>query len=297
MAGVQLVQQGALQLEARGLRVLALDIDLQGVLQGVQIAHAKALGEAVVQRRFNRGLHRLHLDREFRRLALQPVDAVVRREGHLHRFLIAGRGAGQLLLEAGDELARADHQLGVLGRAALKGLAVDAADEIDGQLVAVTGFHGFARALLVGAALLGQIRQRLGDLGGLRLIDQPLQLQLRDVDRLEIRHHLDVQLVVEVLLAGQHLVHVRLRRQVRGRGGAQAVILQHLLAGLVDGLLDQFAHQRLAVDTAHVRHRHLAGTEAADVQPRSDLGDLGFELFGQVGRADLDAIDAAQAFA
>jgi hypothetical protein len=50
----------------------------------------------------------------------------------------------QLLLEAGDELARAQHQFHVGGRAALEGLAVHAADEVDHHLVAVLGLHGLA---------------------------------------------------------------------------------------------------------------------------------------------------------
>jgi hypothetical protein len=65
-----------------------------------------------------------------------------------------------LLFEARDELARTEDQLGVFGLAAGELDAVDAADEVDQQLVAVLGLQALARARLVGAGLLGQLVQR-----------------------------------------------------------------------------------------------------------------------------------------
>jgi hypothetical protein len=51
----------------------------------------------------------------------------------------------ELFLEPGDELARADHQRRVLCLAAFELVPVDAADEVDDQLVAVGGLLRFRR--------------------------------------------------------------------------------------------------------------------------------------------------------
>ena len=60
-------------------------------------------------------------------------------ELHLDDALLAGLGALQAFDEPGNETALADDQLHVLALAALELLPVDAADEIDGQPVAVAG--------------------------------------------------------------------------------------------------------------------------------------------------------------
>ena len=93
----------------------------------------------------------LHGHVELGVLALEILGRVVGREGHLDGLVVARLGAGELLLEAGDEAARADHQRRAFGLAALEFDAVDAADEIDDQLVAVGGLLGLGR---VGVALL-----------------------------------------------------------------------------------------------------------------------------------------------
>ncbi len=242
----------------------------------------------------DRRLDRLHLHLEFGVLPFQALDAVALREGHLDGGLVARLGSAKLLLEAGDELAGAQHQLRVLGRAALERDAVDAADEIDGQLIAILGLGVLAGALLVNAALLGELGEGLVHFGFTRRVDRPGKLEPSDVDRFEIRHDRNVQLIGEVLLAGDHFVHVGLRRQVRRGGDAEVVFGDHLLAGLVERLLDHLAHQGLAVDAPHVRWRHLAGPEAAQIEPRRDLSDLGLELLAQLVESDADAVDPAE---
>ena len=56
---------------------------------------------------------------------------IVGRERHFHIALLAGLGADQLILEAGNELARAQREIEILALAAVEFHAVDAADEID----------------------------------------------------------------------------------------------------------------------------------------------------------------------
>ena len=60
--------------------------------------------------------------------------------------LLAGLGAGDAFLEARDELALPEHDRDVLGRAALERLAVDLADEVDGDAIAPRRQRGLPRA-------------------------------------------------------------------------------------------------------------------------------------------------------
>ena len=68
----------------------------------------------------------------------------------------------RLLLEARDELTGAEHDLGVLRRAAFERLALDLADEIHQHLVA--GLRGAIVEGGVGLVLRDQFVQRRGDL-------------------------------------------------------------------------------------------------------------------------------------
>ncbi len=289
---VELVQQGALQLEAGHGVVARLQLALDGVLQAGEVGHAEGLGELVVQRRLDRGADLLHLDLELGLLALQAIHPVLLGEGHLQGDGGVGLGALQLFLEAGDELARAQHDLGVGGRAAFEFLAVDAADEIGHHHVAVLGLHGLAGAGLVGPVLRAEFGQSLVHLRVGRLIDGALQLELLDVDRLELRDQLDLQLIDEISLAREHLVDVGFQLQVRLARRAQLVFFQRLLGALRQGLLDHLVHQGAAVDAADMRRRHLARAEPLEVETRRDLCDLGLEPLGQVGRRRPDLIDA-----
>ena len=297
MAGVQHVQQGALDLETGGAGVLFDQVGLQDVLQGGEILKAQLLGQGVARHGVLGGADFLDLHLEFGGLPLQAVHAVVVREADLDHRVGAGLGAHQLVLEARNELAGAQHQFEIGRGAALEGLAVDAAQEVDQQLVAGFGLGGLGLLGLIDAVLLGQAVQSLRDFLFRRLIDRAGQGQLRDADGFEVGHHLDGQFIGQVRLAVDHLVHVGLGLQVGLRGDAQIVVGQHLLAGFRQGLLDHFGHQRLAVDAANMGGRDLAGTEPAQVHLRRQFGDPGFEFLSQILLGHPNAIDAAQAFA
>jgi hypothetical protein len=95
---------------------------------------------------------------------------VVGREGHVQDLVVTDLGALQLLFEAGDEAARADHQLGVLGGAAFEGFAVQLAQEVDGDLVAIGGLDGLAGLFDIRLGLAGQFGQGLVQIGVRRFI-------------------------------------------------------------------------------------------------------------------------------
>ena len=76
---------------------------------------------------------------EDRVLAGELLGLVVVGEGDLDLALLAGFGAGQLLLEALDQAAAAELEQVVGGGAALERLAVEQALEVDQQRVALGG--------------------------------------------------------------------------------------------------------------------------------------------------------------
>ena len=107
------------------------------LLEGVELGGVG--GELVVELGQDFLPHLFHLDREDRVFAGQVLGLVVLGEGDLDLDLVAGLGAGQLLLEALDQRARAELQQVVLGLAALEGAAVERALEVDQQRVALGG--------------------------------------------------------------------------------------------------------------------------------------------------------------
>ena len=134
MARIQRVQQRTLQFEPRRGLVLAFQVGAHGFPEGGKIGKAESDSQGVVGLGNLRRSHLLDLDLEFGGFAAQSLHLIVVGEGDLDRRLRARLGAEELRLKAGDEMPGAQHQLSVLGRAALKGLAVDAADKVDDRL-------------------------------------------------------------------------------------------------------------------------------------------------------------------
>ncbi len=103
----------------------------------LEVLQAELLGEIVVELALARDLHGLDGHREGRRLALQILGRIIVGEGDLHVALVAGLRADQLVLEARDQLARAELDLHVGAGAAVERLAVDASGEVHHDQVAV----------------------------------------------------------------------------------------------------------------------------------------------------------------
>ena len=85
------------------------------------------------------------------------------------------RHADELILEARDEGAGADIDADVAAGAALERLAVDLAGEVDDDAVALLDLGALALGG-VGLVLLGDLAERLVDLGVGDLGGQPLEL-------------------------------------------------------------------------------------------------------------------------
>ena len=152
-----------------------------------------------------------------------------------------------------------------------------------------------SRASKVRLSVTSSVHRRV-DFRFLGLVDEALEAEFLDAGRLELRHHLDVEVVGEVFAPGEHLIHVGDRLQVRLGGDAQLIVREDLLRGLVEGLLDHLAHQGLAIQPPDVGRRHLARPEALEVQGGQDLGDPRVQSRPEIGRGHPHGVAPAQAF-
>ena len=185
----------------------------------------------------------------------------------------------QLVLEARNELLGAEHQRLVGAGAAVEGHAVDLADIVDGDAVAV---FRLARLGLVGPRGFGDALDLLVDLGLRNVEHLPGHGDVGKFLDLDRRDDLIGELEFEIRAAGQDLLGFLL---VLGHGdlglhrGLFAAVGDDVARRVRQDLVDDFGHERLAVDLAQMRDRHLAGAEAVDadlglgvVQPRHQLG-------------------------
>ncbi len=140
IAGGERVEQPALDLLARDAGVFGLDALAQRLAQRFQRFDAEALGEFVVDRqRLGLG-DRLDGHVEFAGLAGEPVDRIILREGRLDDPLLARLDADQRVLEAGNEgVGAEDRPRCPCPSPPSNAIAVDRADEIDGDAVAGLG--------------------------------------------------------------------------------------------------------------------------------------------------------------
>ena len=178
---------------------------------------------------------------------------------------LADAHADELVLEARDEGAGADIDADVAAGAALERLAVELAGEVDDDAIALLDLGAFALGG-VGLVLLGDLVERLVDLGVGDLGGQPLELYAAEVGELDLRQHFERERVGEIDIAGDDALDLRLlvrNGDLRLHGEPEAALLHDLGIHLADHGLNRLGHDRAAIDLAQVRHRDLAGPEAA----------------------------------
>ena len=280
---VERVENAALHVGPAGARIVGLELIAHALLQHVERVEAELLGEIVVDDDGRSGLHRVHLDRELGLLARELCRAVVLGERDVHRALVAGFCADQLLLEAGHERAAAERQVETIAGAAFERLTVDRALEVDRDDVALLGDRAFA---LVDIDLL-RIRetlQRFIDRFVLDVGDETLRLEPAEIGQREVGHQVHLHGELEIGLSVDDAVdrvdEVDLRR---GRG-LERLVLEDLLARFVDRLVDDLAHQRLAIGLLEEGDRRLARTEALQM-------DLGLHLGDPAGQSVVQILD------
>jgi hypothetical protein len=204
------------------------------------------------------------------------------REGHIDGALFARGNADQLFLEARDEAAGAEMQRDVAAGAAMERRAVHLAGEINGDAVTVFGLG----ALAFGRerpALLGDLRQRLIDLGLGHLGVHALELDALEIRKLDRRQDFDRHRVGEIGLARDHLFdrallfgqgHLRFAHEFEAAPG------DDLRVGLAHRRLDHLGHHRAPIEALDVGDRDLARTEAVEADLILELAELNIGLGG-----------------
>ena len=186
--------------------LLHLLLQIGAVLgQGVEVADLG--GELVIQLGQLLAGDGVQLHMEHRVLALEVLGVILLGEGDVQIALLADGHAHHLLLEAGDEVARADHQRLMLGGAAGKRHAIHRAGVVQLSLVAVfqravghvhAAGHALALLLDAGVHLVGgHLVHAAGHFHA---------LVLTQLDVGEYKHLAGESKV----LAGLHLLHVQL---------------------------------------------------------------------------------------
>ena len=156
-------------------------------------------GEVVVELGQDLFADLFDLDREDRVFAGELLGLVVVGEGHLDLALLAGLGAGQLLLEALDQAAAAELEQVVAGGTALEGLAVEQSLEVDQQRVALGG--GPLDRLELGEAFPDPVDLAVDDvLGDLGV--GPADLEALVLAERRLGPHADLELEAERLALG-----------------------------------------------------------------------------------------------
>jgi hypothetical protein len=192
----------------------------------------------------------------------------LQREGLGLAGLHATHGGVELL----QHLAFADQELEAFGLAALEGLAVDLAFEVDGDAV-TGGGHVGGGALGEAATLLAQDLDGLVDgfLG--HVAGDALDFsggQVADLD-----FGVDLEGGVEGHLAVGGLV---LLRDARLAGDTQLRFVGGVVEGSAELVVDDFILHRIAVALGDDVHRHLAGAEAVGLDGASQLLQTGFDF-------------------
>ena len=145
--------------------------------------------------------------------------------------------------------------------------------------------------MLEGAVLLGHALERFGDLGvgdlGHRLRDR----HVRQVGQLEVRQNLEGDGEGQIALGVHGLLDLFLalgELDLRLVGELQAVVLDDLAVGLVDGVLQHVGHDGAAIDLAQVPHRHLARAEPVEPHPVLEGRQFAVQALFQLGGREHD---------
>ena len=287
----QLVEQLALHVRAGELVVLLLDLALQQALELIEAFKAQRFRQILVDLALAGGLHRLDRQVERRRLPLQRIDIVIRRERHLDGLFLAGLHADQLILEPGDQAARSDLHRHVLAGAAVERRAIDLADEIHHHQVAGRGLVAL-RGVFPALLLIGELLELLVDRRIVHRHGQPLELELVDRRGRHVGQHFQRHLDLGIL-AGR-IAFAQLDRGLHR--GAQLVIGDDLLHAFLDRRVERVGGERLAVHLADQVGGHLAGSKAGHAHLRRDALDLGVDALVDVLGGDRQGVGALQAF-
>ena len=139
--------------------------------------------------------------------------------------------------------------------------------------------------------MLGDLLQRVIDLGIGDVGDDLFDLEGAEIGKRDRRHDFDGHGIAQVRLAVEHALDLGLlgrQRHLRLGGELEAAFGENLGIGVAHRLLDSLGHHRLAVDLLEVTDRHLAGAEAVDLDAVLHVGEALIDLGVEVGSRNDD---------
>jgi hypothetical protein len=288
----KLVEKLALHMGAgQAAKLLALLVG-EHLAELAEAVEAQALGEIVVGLGFAGDLYLLDGDVKGRVLPLQRVDRIVAGEAQLHFAAVARLGADQLLLEAGDQSARAELDRHFAALAAFERRSADLALEIHDDEVAVLRLVALGRVLPALVRLQEPV-DLLVDLLRIGLDHQPLELEPVDVGNLDVRERLEPDPDLGVLAGLIFVVELDLGLHRR----AKVLLREKLLDPVLHRAGQRIALERFAVHLADQVRRHLSGAEAGHPHLRRDSLHLLVDARVDVLRRNGQHEGALQAFA
>src|SRR5579883_2569353 len=276
----KLVEQRPLQAQAGRLIVIALQALPHLLAQLVEGFKAGRLSQRIVDRQRQLPPHLFDPHREEALLAGE-VGGVIRWKGDAHEAFFAGARAQQLLLEAGQQLARPELDPPILAARPGNLAILDPALDIGDDDVAALGraIDGFALALLLGKTRERPVDLLFGDFDG-----EPLDVEIREIRLRDVGQQFDRQRVFEIGALAERY-DVELGRQ----GRTQIVLADRRAGGGLDRALQHLAENRCAVALAQDAHRHLARAEPRNADLAADLFQPFGELSGKLARRHDDA--------
>src|ERR1700730_3255822 len=284
----QLVEQRALQAQTRCALVVALHLLPHFLAQLGKVPEPDGLTELVVDDQRQALAHLLHIDLEHRLLTGEIRDSVIFRERDADSSVLAGAGADQLLLEAGDEAGGTKHDLTVFPAGSWNLLLAAAPLDIDHDDVAALG-----RALgdLGLTLLFGDSLDRTVDILIGHLDDEPLDVEVGKARFRDIRQHLQGHLVFEIGPLAER-DDVDLWRQCR----TQIALAYRVGGSVLQSALQHLTAHRITKALAQDLHRDLARTEPAQLDRPADIAEPAGDLFLELAGRDNDAELALETF-
>src|SRR3990167_2258078 len=225
--------------------------------------HAEQGEEVIIQLRQLRSRDAVDGDGELGSFTRQIEVLIISRESWVDYALFASLGAHQCIFKARNHAAGAENQLSTLGRTASEGFAVDLANEVDVQLVAILGsaLGGFETGVL-----LAQDFQHVVDVSVSYVSLQAFDSDGFEASNGEFREHFEGGNVFQILAFLERL-------RLNGRSASWIELL--LNNGFVESGLDQIAQSFLTrsifITLTDHAHWHFARTETRDLGTTGSL--------------------------
>ena len=242
----QLIEQLTLHRGAGQAVQFLLHLPFEQTAKLFEAFEAERLGKIFVDLGFVFDLNLVHLHIEGSFLTREVFRRIIFGERHGNGLLVTCLRAGELFFEAGNELARADHQRRFFRLATVEFDTVELADEIDDQLIAIgrlLRLGGIFPALLLAGDLFERfVHFRIGDRNS-----QAFELDAIGSGRFEIGQHFeaDRQFGILALIVAFAQFDLGLHRR------AQLLVAHQRIDRILDRVVHHLSVNRIAVHLTH----------------------------------------------